>query len=227
MQPCAWHTSLSHLCTHLPEPWRTHHTRATPSPPSLAPAHDGQPCDGTHALHTLYTHTPTPGSRVMPHTPYARFTHAHTHLTPVHTPARAGTHNTPEPHQTSSLPSVLVPHTPNSLSQAIPSGQGGGPHVPCLCPRHLHDILHVPVMPQGDHPTPRHNSGTSSTLQGPPRHPQGASRARAGFHSLFRILYLLQTYNSLNIDCKTPFAKICYVRSARSRRSSSRRPRLR
>lgn len=31
-------------------------------------------------------------------------------------------------------------------------------------------------------------------------------------HSRFRILYLLQTYNFLNIDCKTPFAKVCYCK---------------
>lgn len=169
--------------------------------------------------YTRFTHTLHTRSRAMARTPH---THPHTPYT-VHTPVRTATR------RAYAMPNLLPPHRAGTSHPRLPRVRRSpqdkvGTPIPHLCPQ---DILNVPVMPRSDQPTPHRNGGTSSTLLGPPWHPQGASRARAGFHSLFRILYLLQTYNSLNIDCKTPFAKICYVRSARSRRSSSRRPRLR
>lgn len=109
---------------------------------------------------------------------------------------------------------------PPAAHPSCPHASGGPPTRGCAAPRaQLGDEVALEVLPPAPG-TPQQFGGDPTAIGSPPHRPPTPSKkkkkkseTRAGwvFHSLFRILfYLLQTYNSLNIDCKTPFAKICY-----------------
>lgn len=136
-QSCAWHTTLSHLCTHTcvctclgrSTRWprqtlpalhqhtagnrvlaRMPYTHLTHTPTTSSHVMAQMPY--THFTHILHTHTP--GSHVMARTPHIHFTHAHTHIIPAHIPARAVTQHA------EATPNVLPPHRAGTSRPQLP-----------------------------------------------------------------------------------------------------------